>query len=68
MIIQAAKGGDVTPPELIVNSTMTTSNNASTDTSGDRGGVVGMRMSYSSGNSCYKCIFMVLSRIILPKR
>ncbi len=31
----------IPPPELIVNSTMTTSNNASTDTSGDRGGVVG---------------------------
>ena len=31
----------ILPPELIVNSTMTTSNNASTDTSGDRGGVVG---------------------------
>jgi hypothetical protein len=30
----------ILPPELIVNSTMTT-NDASTDTSGDRGGVVG---------------------------
>jgi len=68
MIIQAAKGGDVTPPELIVNSTMTTGNNASTDTTGDGGGLWGVRIGFSSGNSCYKCIFMVLSRIILPKR
>ena len=31
----------IPPPELIVNSTMTTGNNASTDTFGDGGGVVG---------------------------
>ena len=58
----------IPPPELIVNSTMTTGNNASTDTSGDRGGLWGVRMGFSSGNSCYKCIFMVLCRIFLPKK
>ena len=31
----------IPPPELIVNLTMTTGNNASTDTTGDGGGVVG---------------------------
>ena len=31
----------ILPPELIINSTMTTGNNASTDTTGDGGGVVG---------------------------
>ena len=31
----------IPPPKLIVNLTMTISNNASTDMSGDRGGVVG---------------------------
>jgi hypothetical protein len=25
-------------------------------------------MGFSSGNSCYKCIFMVLCRIFLPKK
>ena len=28
----------------------------------------GVRMGFSSGNSCYKCIFMVLCRIFSPKR
>jgi hypothetical protein len=59
----------ILPPKLIVNSTMTTGNNASTDTFGDRGGGLwGVRMGFSSGNSCYKCIFMVLCRFFLPKK
>ena len=54
-------------PKWIVNSTVTTGNNASTDTSGDGGGL-GVRMGFSSGNSCYKCIFMFLCRIFLLKK
>ncbi len=69
LIVDSAASGDdhpnfdaLSPARQPINDwtqAMNTGNKASSDTSGNGGGVWGVRRGFSSDNSCYKCIFMV---------